>query len=778
MAKKIKFPLEMADGVEVRSIDELKEHFSLEKTFIYLTDGRLISWLKDRNLNDMADEIEKIDKSDETALRSLCEILGVKYDVKEGERILSFNKLKEYNKENNIMSDANEKYTDDNNDVSAAKIEDLHISSMKRINKGEGLTIQNKKVHIGTYISCEGKLTFENCIIYYNDTDASNEIILADTAELRLNKCVVVCMGLNNNPFISGNGRNLVHIEQSTFIDCSHFMNLKECKKFIIKNCEMKNCCNEFLFISATDNAVVEISNNVIIEDNISDFNKNKPLAHMCHSYGRLIHIEGYPNIRCMFSGNTIEETEGFNRCDCSQDDNNNYIYYFSSDNAKIFGCTFIGISKAIETNYISDCKFIGCHEGIYTIRRYDKNKAQIDNCLFKECTNVINCSRKEAQITNCQFISCYDRLITGYCYGGIEIEFCEFINTTCDYTNEKSSFSCISLLCDDNSESKSNYIRDCIFNGAEMNNGFLVAARREERLFEPKKTVAYLENCDFKNCTTKHSGCGIIKKHITYDELFKDNLQFKAIRTDSKCRGLDKINSGNSKAEKITVKTQNSKTGNIIGSLISVISCNYVIGATIVLGAPLALSVAAGIAMAKCVKSLIESDSSEETVNFNMSNMKNGKVLFSKAVMVEGEIYTESLTDDFILTETNSIEGLERFAIEQIFRSHGFLRVRLDGINAVKDEQFLNPAYQDYKYVDMCLGENHEYLPTIEDVLENRNVRVVENDGHVYNTKISTQLLNNIPLMLEFGSYEALCGKILAEREAIEEEMRKIQKN
>ena len=39
MARKIKFPLKMADGAEVRTLDELKEHFDVESVVGYFSDG-------------------------------------------------------------------------------------------------------------------------------------------------------------------------------------------------------------------------------------------------------------------------------------------------------------------------------------------------------------------------------------------------------------------------------------------------------------------------------------------------------------------------------------------------------------------------------------------------------------------------------------------------------------------------------------------------------------------------------------------------------------------
>lgn len=42
MAKKVRFPLEMEDGVEVRSMEELRDNFSLSRVLEYFNDGRLV----------------------------------------------------------------------------------------------------------------------------------------------------------------------------------------------------------------------------------------------------------------------------------------------------------------------------------------------------------------------------------------------------------------------------------------------------------------------------------------------------------------------------------------------------------------------------------------------------------------------------------------------------------------------------------------------------------------------------------------------------------------
>lgn len=83
MGKKIRFPLEMKDGIEVRSLEELKENFSLERILFYLTDGKLGTWLRDRYENGLADAITELDREDKELSRKICEIFEVEYESEE-----------------------------------------------------------------------------------------------------------------------------------------------------------------------------------------------------------------------------------------------------------------------------------------------------------------------------------------------------------------------------------------------------------------------------------------------------------------------------------------------------------------------------------------------------------------------------------------------------------------------------------------------------------------------------------------------------------------------
>jgi len=72
MAKKIRFSLKMKDGVEVRTLEELQDNFSLEKLLFYISNGKMQTWLRDRYHNDIADSIEQLDSSDPEYNKNIC----------------------------------------------------------------------------------------------------------------------------------------------------------------------------------------------------------------------------------------------------------------------------------------------------------------------------------------------------------------------------------------------------------------------------------------------------------------------------------------------------------------------------------------------------------------------------------------------------------------------------------------------------------------------------------------------------------------------------------
>lgn len=103
MAKKIRFPLEMDNGVEVRSVEELRDNFSIARVIEYLKDGKLITWLRDRYMDDLADAVEQMDLTDAEIVKKISEIFDVSFDEtseqdleKATERIERLKRLKEF----------------------------------------------------------------------------------------------------------------------------------------------------------------------------------------------------------------------------------------------------------------------------------------------------------------------------------------------------------------------------------------------------------------------------------------------------------------------------------------------------------------------------------------------------------------------------------------------------------------------------------------------------------------------------------------------------------
>ena len=78
MARKVKFPLELKDGYLARSnIEEVREHFDLEKIIAQFHNGRLKIWLEDHYLPEMAEQVAALDGDAPDLAAQLCAILGV-----------------------------------------------------------------------------------------------------------------------------------------------------------------------------------------------------------------------------------------------------------------------------------------------------------------------------------------------------------------------------------------------------------------------------------------------------------------------------------------------------------------------------------------------------------------------------------------------------------------------------------------------------------------------------------------------------------------------------
>ena len=79
MAKKIRFPLKLADGTQARSLEELKEHFDLASVLEHYSSGKLLTWLQDRYIESEAQAVAALDREKPDFQKNLCAIFDVEY---------------------------------------------------------------------------------------------------------------------------------------------------------------------------------------------------------------------------------------------------------------------------------------------------------------------------------------------------------------------------------------------------------------------------------------------------------------------------------------------------------------------------------------------------------------------------------------------------------------------------------------------------------------------------------------------------------------------------
>ena len=114
MARKIKFALEMKNGIKVRSgLDELRKNFDLDSIIGYFLSGKLMEWLDDRYYEEEADKLRNLERTSTDLNRQICSILCVPYE-KESE--LSVDQLERLNEKRAILRQK----TSDNSIISHA----------------------------------------------------------------------------------------------------------------------------------------------------------------------------------------------------------------------------------------------------------------------------------------------------------------------------------------------------------------------------------------------------------------------------------------------------------------------------------------------------------------------------------------------------------------------------------------------------------------------------------------------------------------------------------
>lgn len=83
----VNFPLKMADGAMVRTLEELREHFDLTAVLAYYDNGRLAKWLENFLYDKEAKEVTALDANSDDFAKKLCDILGVDYSESDAKQV-------------------------------------------------------------------------------------------------------------------------------------------------------------------------------------------------------------------------------------------------------------------------------------------------------------------------------------------------------------------------------------------------------------------------------------------------------------------------------------------------------------------------------------------------------------------------------------------------------------------------------------------------------------------------------------------------------------------
>lgn len=168
MAKKIKFPLEMKDGKQVRTMEELRQHFDAEKLLMYYINGKLLSWLSDRHYDKYLSEIEKIEKANSNVLTELCRVLEI-------ERVNPDNKInfEEIERKNNKIMQVKQ-YTD-----RSEILENIDLVAMNQKEFEFLIKAQQRQIYLfGKEFVCP--ISMENVTI----EGINNPVVVIDSAEV------------------------------------------------------------------------------------------------------------------------------------------------------------------------------------------------------------------------------------------------------------------------------------------------------------------------------------------------------------------------------------------------------------------------------------------------------------------------------------------------------------------------------------------------------------------------------------------------------------------
>lgn len=405
------------------------------------------------------------------------------------------------------------------------EIEVLNLTNIVQIAAGETLSYRYKEIHLGSLINCCGTLELDNCIIVYNEKNAADEITIAEGATLSVTNSTFICKNYDKNAQITLQTGSTASFSGCRFIDCCMFLFSEQNATLNIENCELYNCYRGFVLFHGYDAGKVSISNtNILFDENIQSHTELSPLICVPYNACDVNNVRVTVNVQELEAKSPILD-----------------VRY-----GTVMNSSFIGCPHAVKAHIIENCLFENCKGELPIVvacvdERVSSTRTTVNSCVFDDCNNVIKAD-SDAAITQCKFYNCIDRIIYAPEQSGIEITFCEFINyknTAIDKLQGQDTsdpLSAIRLYA--NRSSTVSSIQKCIFDGVDINEGFLISAHVDGKVSD--RTVR-ISDCDFRNCVTRRASGKIIKTYGRYVGAFNKAHNELAISIGN-CRGLDQI--------------------------------------------------------------------------------------------------------------------------------------------------------------------------------------------------------------------------------------------
>ena len=443
------------------------------------------------------------------------------------------------------------------------------------IRPGEVKEYYRKNIYLNSDVNCSGTISFKECNIYYGQSKYENQIILDNGSSLIINNCKIICKDMpTNKPLFYNNNRyfdsqmNLIDISYSEFNRCGLFIDFYNSNETLIDNCKFINC-TPYLIRGGLNDKKFEISNCIIIENDYTDYQINYLRDNDIK--GAIIDIQfssySTPTIKpvvhnCLFiMSNVFKKSIKNIKISGYEPD---YINCLEISDAEINKCTFINASNCISyANVISDCLFYRCDRVIYSM----KKKGIIENCIFKGCYFEL-ISMSDVEIKKCKFLNSKSFIYhfrNTINYGNVNFNHCEFTNINIEGLSDYNKDDAL-LSFGSNTKSKPNRISNCIFEGINLGGVYIASCLNFEKT---KDYILIIENTIFENCFTQRKDEKIINEHSYYYGLFDKRVDFRAVKIVD-CKGLDKINSGDSRIVDYPFEIINSD-GTFIGSKIFV---------------------------------------------------------------------------------------------------------------------------------------------------------------------------------------------------------------